>query len=151
MPVLALTGGRMERAGRVSTAWLWCLLGLAVTSTTLTGCGGSMPPRGTVTGKVHFIGDVPPNVQSIYPKVVASLGHHEAGETPLTWGLLTEQDRVAGSSVSRSGSYHVSLAPGRYVLTLGGGPNASFISGIVVVRAEAATTRDIYVVFQAPA
>jgi hypothetical protein len=137
----------MERKGRVLRVWQTCLLAIAIMSATLAACGGSTPQTGTVTGTVHFISDVPPNVHSIYPKVVASLGNHQAGETPLTWGPLTEEDRVAGSSVSRTGSYRMSLAPGRYVFAVGGGPRPSFIYGIVVVRANATTTRDIFVVF----
>ncbi len=136
----------MERIWRVLRFWPTGL-GIAMMSATLAACGGSTPPTGTVSGTVHFVSDVPPNVHSIYPKVVASLGNHQAGETPLIWGPITEEDRVAGSSVSRSGSYRMSLAPGRYVLAVGGGPKPSFVDGIVVVRANATTTRDIYVVF----
>ena len=140
----------MERARRVSRVWRTSLFGLVVISATLAACGGSTPPTGKVSGTVHFVSDVPPKVHSIYPKVVASLGNHQAGETPLIWGPLTEKDRVAGSSVSLRGSYRMSLAPGRYVLAVGGGPKPSFIYGIVVVRANATTTRDIYVVFHGP-
>jgi sugar lactone lactonase YvrE len=136
----------MKRAACISRVWRPCLLALAVTSATLTGCSGSAP-TGVVTGTVYFSGHVTRAVLAPHAKVVAWSGERQIAESPLKRGSAWVSF-APGSGASAVGTYRQTLAPGRYVLEVGASPPAGEVNeNVVVIRAGATVKKDLQVVF----